>query len=735
MRAQPKTAALLCKLVTLCSLAITSVTALAITEVGPFQTLDHAATYSEQLAQPSQIVTRPAEVPADYIIVSRFLGPEGSQDLLAELLSNGISDVVVIRTGDFGGRVSAGVYLSLGPSAQRRLRLLSNEGFEFEPLPRKLREVSQYWVSTEAPVLGTFVESISLELGYPLTTNTTLTGVETSFDSPSLESPTEPQEMTAEASTSTAPKTNLQESSEVATQAEEVEPIQHQVALPEVAEPPAQEKQSIQPQEPQQTSTPWLLYAAIFLTLAVIAGAVVFYFIRNRQALESYRKPAEHAPHHETTEPAQTAEPTPKTKANSEVKVVTGKEEEEATVKGKPALDLIKDQIILAQNVKVADNPVSFNLAEVLLNVINEARANHHISTIKYRATSVLPTVSGDPAALHHLLSILINQVVNFDDAAHIVVQANYDQGRLTILCQNESALLSETELQRITDTKTQSGLRLETAQELAKRMAGRFTFDSKFGTGTFSDLTIELMPADQEVILDKDEIGTLAESRMRLIKTREVTIPAAQAGLDSLESMLSISASTKADDNPVNELSAAVVAMKQQLSAVETAEQQTVKILDGLLNLANSNRIEAAETEQRTRKQVAQIVAELNQAKPAEQSEPSARTYDNAFPPYGSRDGSREFFSQLKSQLLEIETARAQGDLQTLSRVARWTAKYADGLGMITVASLFRLIGESMRRGDELRMLEALTIIYMGLGQINDQVVENGKLTQERGA
>jgi hypothetical protein len=741
---------------------------LAATEVGPFQSQEDAAFFSSQLEAPSQTLERVDHLPTEYIIVSEVLGPELGKNLLEDLARKGIDDVVYVRTGDFGGRVSAGIYLRRGPSAERRTRMLRDEGFRFEPLFWKSKDVSQYWVSSESTLSRKLLASAKQTFGYELTFSQLIDDRETEAGSSAIV-----EKLTATQIKDEIENTGSTESTEFpdSEAAEVSEPLFNPIAKNEprsqldnqenasanatlnatetsvgiitevkvLAEKPSP---AISPSSSEQSpkSQPWLFYIGILLSAGILIGIISFFVSRAKRT--SPALPATQAPIEEKKtviadlaiiENDRPAEPNigtphadpPLFEGESELDK-TETEADTSRLKGKDALDLISDQVVLAQNKTGATNYVSFDLAALLLTAVNEARSLHHISPIKYRPTSSLPSVFGDAQAIQRMLSIIIQQSVNLDDAAHILIQAGYQEGRLTISCLNESALLNETELQQLIQVDSTVGLRRRTAEILAKGMQGQITFASKFGTGTNITLSVGLPLAQNHVTLKESEIRGIAESRMRLIKSRKVTVPAANAGLDALEAMLSHSTTGPVLElNKTETITSAITAMSQQLKAIELAEQQAVMILETVLKLTHQNHKNADETAKIQLVKVTQIAAELNHAKPEEQSEPTPR----AFPPYGSTDSSREFFTQLKTQIEEIETARAQGDLQALSRVARWTAKYADGLGMTLVATQFRTIGETISKGDELRMLEALTTIHMGLARLNTEGIVVSKL------
>lgn len=756
---------------------------LAATEAGPFQSQEDAALYSSQLEQPFSTAERVEQKPAEYIIVSDAVGPELGQNLLEDLTRENIGDVVYVRTGEFGGRVSAGVYLRQGPSARRRIKMLRDEGFQFKPLPRKMQDVSQYWVSSEGSLPDNILATIKQSLGYELTFVTNAAEIETELSQfAEVEAPIETLvETPVETPVKETILTEVSESSEIETTDSESlnKPLSEAIKAFDVTSEKelsgnfdVQEDGLVNPsfteaetetetetivgidtevddlkeltspvfskQAPNPQSQPWLLYIGILLAVAVLIGVISFLIRRTNRTLpeqpeaqESTQKskaPTANSVVEEDTRPANPelaiSQPDPIAPALPEIETET--ETETTKLRGKDSLDLISDQVILAQNEKSIKSHGTFDLAVLLLAAVNEARSLHHISPIKYRPISMLPHVFSDAQAIQRMLSIIIQQTVSFDDAAHVLIQAEYKAGQLTISCLNESALVNETELQQLTVADSQASLRLKTAEILATRMQGHMTFASKFGTGTNITLAVELPLAQEQVMLKESDIIGIAESRMRLIKSREVTVPAANAGLEALEAMLSPAASDSIEDlNKTEKLTTAITAMNKQLKTVELAEQQAVIILETVINLAHQNHKDTDEAARKTLAQVAQIATELNHAKPKEQTESTPR----AFPPYGSTDSSHEFFTQLKAQVEEIETARAQGDLQSLSRVARWTAKYADGLGMILVATQFRTIGEAIRKGDELRMLEALTTIHMGLARLNTEGIEASKL------
>jgi hypothetical protein len=744
---------------------------LAATEVGPFQSQEDAALFSNQLEEPSQTFKRVDRVPSEYIIVSEKLGPKPGKKLLEDLARKDIDDVVYVRTGEFGGRVSAGIYLRRSPSAERRKRMLRNQGFQFEPLLWKTQEVNQYWVSSENTPSDKLLVSVKQALGYALTISQLTPARETDVSSTVAVEETVTTEIREEIKRAWSGESTDSEAAEISdpiadrlfehifdsksknapsnqSDNQARAPVKPTLLTTEketetsiaMVEAVTVLEKKLSPTSSGQSpkSQPWLFYIGILIAVSILIGIISFFISRGKRTPPALPETQEPIPEQKTVIadlaiaendiPAEPDIEIPKADAPL-LEAELEKNETEAetsSLKGKDALDLISDQVIVAQNRTGITNYVSFDLAALLLTAVNEARSLHHISPIKYRPTSTLPAVFTDAQAIQRMFSIIIQQSVNLDDASHILIQADYQEGRLTISCLNESALLNEAELQQLTEANTAASFRLRTAETLAEGMQGQIRFTSKFGTGTNITLSVGLPLAQNHVTLKESEIRGIAESRMRLIKSRKVTVPAVNAGLDALEAMLSPSTNGPTPElNKTEALTNAITAMSQQLKAVELAEQQAVVILETVLKLAHQNHSRADETAKIHLAQVKKIAAELNHAKPEEQSEPTPR----AFPPYGSTDSSREFFTQLKTQIEEIETARAQGDLQALSRVARWTAKYADGLGMTLVATQFRTIGEAIRKGDELRMLEALTTIHMGLARLNTEGIEASKL------
>jgi len=747
------------------------------TEVGPFLSLTDADLYAAQIIAPTRTQSRVEQLPVDYIIVSDSLGPQLGQALLLELRSKGIDDVVYVRTGEFGGKVSAGVYLRLGPSAQRRLSRLQDEGFSFQALPREIQKVTRYWVSTNADATQDLVTSVEQLVGYSLELE-----VIPEFVADNGINPVQPgildteqaidklvinESVTGESSPqansvvdSIAQPLDLNESvirqAPLESARQEAEPpgpdssltegtlIENELAVPSSprtsSTPAALPEKIVTRQQPESglansdTSPAFFspfqwsaLLAAVFLI-----GIIVFFMMRARQAPPTLLKPEEQA---SDPEPVLEQSPIVNTETINEPKrpqVTEGETEaiedlteipdEEPTdlpapaeVSGRNSLDLISDLVVLEQNKSPSTSLVSIDLAALMVTVVNNARSLHQLSTIKYRATSILPAVFGDPVSIDRLLSIIIQKAVSLDDVAHILIQAEYQQGAFTLSCLNESALLNEDELQQVRDSTSQVDLRLKTADELATRMQGKIEFSSKFGFGTDIRFTAQLPLSDPLVTLNNSDINELIELRMRLIKSREVSVPAARAGIAALAAH---PATTTVTSTLNGEIDSVVTAMNQQLNTVELAEQQAVSILEKVISLAQQNRTHADDTIKRIEQNISRITAELATAVSSVRAEPGS----NAFPPYGSKDDRGEFFTQLKNQLQEIEIARAEGDMQTLSRIARWTSKYTDGLGMSLVSSQFRTVESAMRQGNERLMIEALTSIQIGLSRLKTE-------------
>ena len=700
MTARLKIPALRLCLAGLCLAASLCQSALAATEVGPFRAAGDASLYLEGLSVPSQTRSQTEQVPYDYIIVSAPIGLQPAILLLADLREKNISDVTYVHTGEFGGRVSAGVFRSRGPSAERRLQSILDDGFEFEKMPRTTQTIQTFWVRTETDIPTAIIASVEQTLGYELKVVRLAEAV---------------------AATDLHAKTQAGSSPENTNSIEADKDIdidkETSVSTALINEPPATTVELSKDATKQQIEqpSPWLLYFSACLAL-VIVGVVARYFvvrsgrpapIVSAQILSAERTTDSEQMSGDETDSTEALPASPD--ANSSVNLdlindLAGPTQHEPAI---PTRDEGDESAESAESV----NSASFDLAALMLTAVNDARSLHPISTLKYRAVSLLPKVHGDATAISHIVSSIIRQAVNFDDAAHILIQADYHHDSLTLSCLNEGALLTETELLEVRDLQTQSGLSLAALEKLATHMQGGVVLSSKFGTGTNITLSIELIAAQQEAMLNRDQLTDISELRTRLIESREVTTPAARAGIAALEALLSTSTKPQ-------EVSAAITAMTQQLRAVEHAEHHTVEMLEALLGLANESQVSINSDEQRVERQLSQIAAELNQAKPPERSESSTK----AFLPYGPRDGRAELLFQLMDQLTEIETARAQGDLQTLGRIARWTGKYADGLGMTLIASMFRTIDESMRQGDERLMLEALTMIHMGLSRLKEE-------------
>mgnify|MGYP001595845665 FL=1 len=719
MKTTPRIGAFFSELACLCVIGMLSQGVLAKTEVGPFQTREHAERFSEQLEQAAETTNRREQVAVDYIIASELLGLKQSQALLASMRSRGFDDIVVVKTGDFGGRVSAGVYRSLGPAAERRLRRLNREGFNFKSMPRKTAETIQFWVVTEFPVTSTEIAAGSVELGYPLNANTAITEDETGVFSKTVSAANPQRQSTTESPVRSA--------IDIIAAAESNAPIiakQNRVAAPSNLATASSRKRYI------EAPKLWIAYTGIFIFLT-ITGITVFVFFHKRHRKQKTPN-AEMVTAASTQQFLQSAEPhdsreVDETKPDVAVDQIAALAEQAVTER-KHLLNIIHDQVMLAQQGEIGDGQQSFKLDKAILTVVNEARLTHQGGPIIYRVNSMLPRVSGDESALHHLLRILIHQVVSFNDSARIFVQVSYQENDLNFQCVNESSLLSELELRHLSIPSTQFGLRLETAHELAKRIEGNITLDSKFGIGTFATLSLALPPPHREVVPNVTQANRLSKTRMKLVKSQQVDVPAAQAAIDSLASTLHASDAVQPDPNQADTFLAALATIKKQLTAVKEAGQTTAEVLEELVDVVDRDQLDASEAEPESLRLIDLVVAELKQWQTREELQPSGKASEKSPAADSLKDNDIELFDQIKGQILDIQTARAFGDLQTLSRVARWTAKYADGLGMISVASLFRIIGKSMRTGDELRMLEALAILHMSFAQLDSQQLVSSK-------
>ncbi|XOV89709.1 MAG: hypothetical protein ACFHX7_07445 [Pseudomonadota bacterium] len=645
---------------------------LSTTLVGPFRTQADAELAREALGSTAVIATKVTTEPADYIVVSDRAGPQLGRALLAELARAGIRDVVYVRTGEFGGRVSAGVYVGT-ESAGRRVRQLADRGFTFQTLPRKMQEVSLGWLTTTDPVSPAQIAAIEQQLGYSLTTeqvagesNASSPDVDVSLEVPGVQAtPREepavtqtPVETGQPAPTGVLPETPEILGEDTVAAAQEsfpvTEPVPDFTPAPTgdmaAASQQAQRDTPAQSAEPLGTLAPATapvhdaapeqhpldrrLLAGLLLGALVMVVLVLFALSRRRTGKPAGENmddlpPLQQAAAQATPAPApaqpDTSTPAPESPQDQALL-------ETLDVSDRRAIDLIGDLVALAQVEHGAGN--TLELDALLLAFVNDARTTHAISTIRYRPGSALPKVTANADSLRRLLGILVQQVVSFDDAAHILMTASYTTeptGQLRVQLVNEAALLTEAELQAVRDTWSHPGTRFAIAGQIAGRMGGHIDLASRFGLGTQLSLALQLPESRQST-------GTTDSSHL-----------------------------------------------------TAAAAEKTAKEITQEFQFATRTSSTLGET-----------------PLPGMQVE--------------TRDPVERFVAQLEQQLADIERARASGDLDTLARIAKWTARYAGGTGMTQLAERLNRFHSAMVQGQEIAALAQLTPVYMATRDVQPE-------------
>jgi two-component system, sensor histidine kinase len=200
-----------------------------------------------------------------------------------------------------------------------------------------------------------------------------------------------------------------------------------------------------------------------------------------------------------------------------------------------------------------------FNLASVLREVVDEARARAESLGLELRATAEGPlprSLIGDPARIKQILANLVSNALKFTTTGGVSVQARYDGKRCAIDVVDSGEGVPEGKRDVIFDPFVQveskasrraggAGLGLPISRRLCEAMGGNLVLMSTSPSGSTFRVTLPLAPSDEEPTEDQSQrILKNPPGRILVVEDHPANQYVAKSLLESLECTVSIAGS-----------------------------------------------------------------------------------------------------------------------------------------------------------------------------------------------
>jgi hypothetical protein len=636
--------------------------------LGPYSNPNQVLEVTDLLEQNNvqfQQNSEAGRVSLGYIVVTdRFDDPTAGIELVQKIHSAGESDVVFIKSGVYGNRVSAGVFARMG-RAEARIEFLQGLGFDFTVMQRSRRATITTIdvISTVGDVLTNRLREITGPgPEVPTTVATTVATTEATGNQETITAdasvPRPQAESTERAFTRTRTEDAEEESTTIAAEGEasptseldttddtnfegattvettDTSTNADRPAAVEIVTEPVSASRSVparpvvrSPAQPETSSN--LIPVLIIAALVIVAIFVYVAFVRRRTSAHQQSTPVLELPH--TTDPGAKPDfarvPDLEHYANSLLKGETGIGTPIADLtRGEHAISLLEDVTLLLRSNSGSDpiHKLAFDPDALVRDLIQQ-----HIGGAETKGISLSYTpqqgltslLIGDVGKISRILSSLTSHAISQTDSGRVLISASYhnDSDELTFAIshpggdEDPTTLFDPESLETVVPVHQR--LRLAVSEQLATRLGGRLRVSNTAMQETQFALTLTAapLPAAQWVLPDGSSLQALIAAEQEAVSAAESRIAelsdAQQRAAQELEVRTTLQRELEQEvDSLTSALSAAKLESENVVSNSthrQAADEENIKALEADLETTRS-RLE----EQTNARQLAEAAA-----------------------------------------------------------------------------------------------------------------------------
>lgn len=491
--------------------------------VGPFASPQDATLARQRIGSGDLRVTEQKTESLGFIVVTPRLGDDDIARSLNELDRAGFVDIVQVRTGDYGGRISAGVYSSEA-LALDRVATLQAEGFEFEVLERSRLISYESWLDTRTAPGDRVLAAIEQDIGYDLT-------VERPEVAPAMRPepvppmPPETVPETARAPAEQVPPVNSEPLAATPSPDPAAMPVAPSASGPDAS--PRARPVSTPATEPAGTPWKWILFGAGLASLFILPvfGLIYWRASRLRQSESESYEPIAQIGYDAKDERAET-KPVVTEATDTQTGSLAAALSSEDVLAQAPALldrlsgesvetiDLIDDLVDLSRG-EPALRPYTFQLADLIEEVVRGIQAERPGCQVYVQRDGSLPLVYGDADRLRRLTRNLLRHAVDPEDALTLQVVTRFgasgaesDRNQFEFIVTAAAAPLPPDEVENDDEdaASTRTRIRLSVCERLAQLLDGDLGIESDSPEGPRLALSVPLALVEQDVELQSGE-------------------------------------------------------------------------------------------------------------------------------------------------------------------------------------------------------------------------------------